>query len=74
MQTFQAQTLVEGLAFPEGPRWHEDRLWFTDQHGRAVYTTDTQGNLETIATTEDLPGGLCWLPDGSPLVLSLIHI
>jgi len=69
MKTYRAQTAVQGLAFPEAPRWHEDRLWFTDQHGRAVHAMDTEGRLETIVRTKDLPGGLCWLPDGTALVV-----
>ena len=23
-------TLLDGLTFPEGPRWHDGRLWFSD--------------------------------------------
>ena len=69
MQTLQTQVVVQNLAFPEGPRWHKGRLWFTDQHARAVYAMDEEACLETIAHTEDLPGGLCWLPDGSTLVV-----
>ncbi len=69
MKTYRARTAVLGLAFPEAPRWHEDRLWFTDQHGRAVHAMDTEGRLETIVRTEDLPGGLCWLPDSTWLVV-----
>ena len=26
----ELQTLMTGLAFPESPRWYEDRLWFSD--------------------------------------------
>ena len=26
------ETVLDGLAFPEGPRWHDGRLWFSDQH------------------------------------------
>lgn len=69
MQTYQAQTLVSGLAFPEGPRWHDGRLWFTDQHARSIHTLTPEGRLENLAETTDLPGGLCWLPDGTTLVV-----
>lgn len=71
MKTDRTQTIVEGLAFPEAPRWHQNRLWFTDQHGRAVHALQNSGRLETIARTEDLPGGLCWLPDGTGLVVCM---
>ena len=69
MHTFQTQTIAKGLAFPEGPRWYAGRLWFTDQHGRAIYAMNPAGELERISTTDDLPGGLCWLPDGTLLVV-----
>jgi sugar lactone lactonase YvrE len=69
MTSYRTTTLAEGLAFPEGPRWHEGRLWFTDQHARRIYALSPDGGLETIAETSDLPGGLGWLPDGRLLVV-----
>jgi len=69
MITYRTATLVRGLAFPEGPRWHGGRLWFTDQHARTVNAVDEAGRLQRVAETEDLPGGLAWLPDGSMLVV-----
>ncbi len=67
MQTYQAQVIAHGLAFPEGPRWHDGRFWFTDQHAHKVLSMDTDGALTTIAETEDRPGGLGWLPNGDLL-------
>ena len=29
-------TLLDGLAFGEGPRWHEGRLWLSDMHAHAT--------------------------------------
>jgi sugar lactone lactonase YvrE len=69
MTVYRARTIAEGLAFPEAPRWHAGRLWLTDQHARAVLAMDPAGGLETIAETDDLPGGLGWLPDGRLLVV-----
>ena len=69
MTAYHSRTIVEGLAFPEAPRWRTGRLWFTDQHARAILAMDPAGERETIATTEDLPGGLGWLPDGRVLVV-----
>jgi carbohydrate kinase (thermoresistant glucokinase family) len=66
---YRSEALVQGLAFPEAPRWHAHRLWFTDQHARAVCAVSPDGALETITATDDLPGGLGWLPDGSLLVV-----
>jgi sugar lactone lactonase YvrE len=68
---YRTQTLADGLAFPEGPRWHDGRLWFTDQHARTVCTVTPDGELSVVAQTSDLPGGLGWLPDGTLLVVHM---
>jgi len=69
MTTYHSSIIAEGLAFPEAPRWHAGRLWFTDQHARAILAMDTAGECETISATEDRPGGLGWLPDDRALVV-----
>lgn len=66
------ETLIDGLCFGEGPRWHEDRLYFSDMHANTVYAVDTNGQLEPIVTLEDdEPSGLGWLPDGQMLIVSM---
>jgi sugar lactone lactonase YvrE len=65
-------TLIEGLCFAEGPRWHEGRLWFSDMHDYKVLATDMDGNLETIAEVPEQPSGLGWLPDGRLLIVSML--
>ncbi len=42
------RTLVDGLSFPEAPRWHEDRLWFSDFYRHRVQAVDLDGRVETI--------------------------
>lgn len=64
-------TLVSGLAFPEGLRWHDDRLWFSDIEARKVCSVDLMGNLQTELELDDHPSGLGWLPDGTLLVVSM---
>ena len=63
--------LVDGLMFPETPRWHNEKLWFSDMIGRKVYAVDTNGNLEEIVEVPKGPSGLGWLPDGRLLVVSV---
>jgi sugar lactone lactonase YvrE len=65
------ETLIDGLRFPEGPRWHDGRLWFSDMHSQQVLAVDPNGRTETIATVPHDPSGLGWLPDGRLLVVSM---
>ena len=68
----KTETLVNGLCFGEGPRWRNDRLYFSDMHDNTVYAVDTSGNLETIVQLEDdEPSGLGWLPDGRMLIVAM---
>lgn len=67
----QTTVLLDGLVFPEGPRWHEGRLWFSDMHDRRVVAVDENGRAETIADVPNQPSGLGWLPDGRLLVVSM---
>ncbi|CAB1062134.1 hypothetical protein D1BOALGB6SA_6910 [Olavius sp. associated proteobacterium Delta 1] len=64
--------LLDGLLFPEGPRWHEEKLWFSDMQGLHVSTVDLSGNAEKIVEIKASPSGLGWLPDGRLLVVSMI--
>jgi sugar lactone lactonase YvrE len=66
------EVLLDGLAFPEGPRWHDGRLFFSDMHGQRVVAVDEHGESETIATVPNQPSGLGWLPDGRMLVVSMV--
>ena len=63
--------LLDGLHFPEGPRWHDGRLWFSDFYAHEVVAVDMQGQRETIVTVPKQPSGLGWLPDGRLLVVSM---
>jgi sugar lactone lactonase YvrE len=63
--------LLDGLLFPEGPRWHADKLWFSDMQEGHVMTVDLDGNSEKIVNVKNSPSGLGWLPDGRLLVVSM---
>lgn len=64
-------TLAEDLGFPEAPRWHDGRLWFSDFHDRRVRTLTPAGVLETVLDLDDAPSGLGWTPDGTLLVVAM---
>lgn len=66
-----ATILHEGLAFGEGPRWHDGVLWFSDFYRRAVYTLAPDGTETTVVDVPEQPSGLGWLPDGRLLVSSM---
>lgn len=65
------ECFVRGLAFPEGPRWHEGALWFSDFYQRRVMRATPDGRLATVAEVPGRPSGLGWLPDGRLLVVSM---
>ena len=67
----KAEVLLDGLAFPEGPRWHEGRLWFSDMHDLRVRTLDLSGKSDVVVEVPHAPSGLGWLPDGRLLVVSM---
>lgn len=66
------KTIVEGLTFPEGPRWHDGRLWFSDFYSRRVLAMNEAGTCETIIDGDIQPSGLGWTPDGDLLVVSML--
>jgi len=66
------EIVLDGLAFPEGPRWREDRLYFSDQHDRRIVAMTPEGKSETVAEVPQQPSGLGWLPDGRMLIVSML--
>ena len=58
------------LRFPEGPRWHDGALWFSDQLGGRVHRLTEDGDHEVVATVEQ-PSGLGFPPGGGLLVATM---
>ena len=65
------ETLLDGLTFPEAPRWHDSRLWFSDFFNYRVMAVGMDGAADAIATVPECPSGLGWMPDGTLLVVSI---
>jgi sugar lactone lactonase YvrE len=63
--------LLDGLTFPEGPRWHEGKLWFSDFYNHRVVAVGLNGDAETKEIVQTIPSGLGWMPDGSLLIVSM---
>jgi sugar lactone lactonase YvrE len=66
----ELKTLTTGLAFPESPRWHDDRLWFSDWGAHEVIAVDLDGKSEVIVSVPSFPMCIDFLPDGRLLVVS----
>lgn len=64
--------VVDGLTFPEAPRWHDGRLWFSDFYSHRVLTVDISGYMDIVAEVTGRPSGLGWRPDGTLLIVSML--
>jgi sugar lactone lactonase YvrE len=63
--------VVDGLAFPECPRWHDGRLWFSDMAAGEVLSVEPGDTAVVEAEVPAGPGGLGWTPTGELLVVSM---
>ena len=62
------RVLLEGVAFPESPRWHDGRLWFSDWLAQEVIALDPEGGHEVMAEVDAFPFSIDWLPNGPMLI------
>jgi len=62
-------TLLDGVKFPEGLRWHAGSLWLSDIHDHKVYRLDEAGHAVLIAEFDDMPSGLGFAPDDTLFVV-----
>ena len=63
--------LLDGLTFPEGPRWHDGRLWLSDFYSHRVIKVGLDGRAETVVEVPQQPSGLGFRPDGTLLIVSM---
>ena len=68
----EAQVLLNGLAFPESPRWSDDRLWVCNWGAQEIMAVDPErgSGLVLPAPTPSLPFSVDWLDDGRMLILA----
>lgn len=71
MEILRSKAILDDVAFGEGPRWRDGRLWFSDMHSQCVLTVDLEGRKEEVCQVPQDPSGLGWLPDGRLLVVSM---
>ena len=62
--------LLSGRGLVESPRWHDDRLYFSDWSAGEVVAVDLAGQSEVIAREASLPLCTAWLPDGRLVIVS----
>jgi hypothetical protein len=54
---------------PESPRWHDNRLWFSNWGTRQIVAVDLDGNGDVVGEGPDgLGWATNWLPDGRLLI------
>jgi sugar lactone lactonase YvrE len=65
----QPRVLLDGLAMPESPRWHDGRLWFSNWGTGQIVAVDLDGNSEVVGEGPDgLGWATNWLLDGRLLI------
>src|SRR6266700_3918258 len=69
-RTPEPHTLMTGLVLGESPRWHEDRLWFSNWGAQEVIALDLEGKSEVVARVPSYSFCIDWLPDGRLLIVS----
>src|SRR5690606_32273264 len=71
MKELSTEVFAEGFVFLEGPRWRDHRLWVSDMHGHTVYRLQEDGMREAVVEVPGKPSGIGFLPDGTPLIVSM---
>src|SRR5262249_51726932 len=67
----EVKTLLTGLAMGESPRWHNDRLWFSDWGAQEIIAVDVDGKSEVaVRVPFALPFCFDWLRDGDLIIVS----
>jgi sugar lactone lactonase YvrE len=65
----EPRVLLDGLAMPESPRWHNARLWFSNWGAAEIVAVDLDGNSEVVGRgPEGLGWAVNWLPDSRMLI------
>lgn len=69
----ELRTVVDGLCFPEGPRWHDGHLWYSDMHAGEVRRCrpDGSGDEMVVQLGEDHSSGLGWDGDDRLLIVAM---
>ena len=58
----QFKVLLDNLAFGEGPRWHDEKLYFSDMHAHKVIAVDIAGRKRSSRSADVAVGA--WMAAG----------
>ena len=72
VEAIEPVPFIDGIVYGEGPRWHNDRLWFSDGPAGLVCSVGETGDVTVEAEIEHA-SGLGWLPDGTLVVSALFE-
>ena len=70
MAMSEVRTLLDGRGLVESPRWHGDRLYFSDWSAGEIIAVDLAGHSEMIAQVESLPLCTAWSIDDRLMIVS----
>jgi len=66
----EVHALLTGRGLVESPRWHGDRLYFSDWSAGEVIAVDLAGHGEVVARLASLPLCTTWLPNDQLVLVS----
>ena len=64
IEAIEPVPFIDGIVYGEGPRWHNDWLWFSDGPAGRVCSVSETGDVAVEAEVKHA-SGLGWLPDGT---------
>ena len=65
------ERVAGGFVFTEDPRWRDGRLFFVDMQNRRVHSVTPDGDVALVATLNDAPSGLGFMPNGDLLIVAM---
>lgn len=72
MSNRTVEVFAEGFSYLEGPRWHDGRLYVSDFYTHRWLAFSADGTATELASVPGQPSGSGWLPDGTPLLVSMV--
>ena len=66
----EIRKLLGGRGLVESPRWHGDRLYFSDWSAGEVVAVGLDGSVDVVARVASLPLCTAWLPDERLMIVS----